>query len=90
MSYELLSIPADQPNGKVQKHGPAFVLLYFICLGLIGLVFALSCFVLFISGLILDLLAFLGLLGVAFGSLIWGRVKRMEGFIVRWSIKKTF
>jgi len=79
MSYEVLSIATSRPDGKVRKHNPVIVLLYFCCLGLIGFVFAISCFILFISGLVLDLLAFLGLLGVALGSLIWGRVKRVEG-----------
>jgi len=79
MDYEVLSIPATRPDVKVQKHNMAVVLLYFCCLGLIGFVFAIGCFVLFISGLVLDFLAFLGLLGVAFGSLVWGRVKRVEG-----------
>lgn len=78
MEYEVLSLPATRPDGKVPKPNPAFVLLYFICLGVAGFVFAVSCFVLFISGLVLDVLAFIGLLGVALGSLIWGRIKRIE------------
>jgi hypothetical protein len=52
-------------------------LAYYGCLGGAGLVFALGCLVIAVSGLVLDLLAFLGLLGVAFGSLVYGRVKRM-------------
>jgi|GEM_PF-3546319 len=55
----------------------AGVLLLYTCLGLAGLVFAIGCFIIYISGLVLDLLAFLGLLGVALGSLVWGRFKRM-------------
>lgn len=78
MEYEVLTLPASPPDGKVPKHNPAFVLLYFICLGLAGFVFAISCFVLFISGLVLDVLAFIGLLGVALGSLVWGKAKRSE------------
>ena len=78
MDYEVLAIPASQPDGKVRKHNLAIVLLYFCCLGLIGFVFAIGCFILFISGLVLDLLAFLGLLVVAFGSLTWGKIKRSE------------
>ena len=78
MEYEVLSIPAHQPGGSVRKHNMAVVLLYFCCLGLIGFVFAIGCFILFILGLILDFLGFIGLLGVALSSLIWGRVKRSE------------
>jgi len=78
MDYEVLSIPASPPGGKVQKHNLAVVLLYFCCLGLIGFVFAIGCFILFISGLILDFVAFLGLLGIAFGSLVYGRVRHTK------------
>ena len=78
MDYEVLSISAHQPSGTVRKHNMAIVLLYYCCLGLIGFVFAIGCFILFISGLVLDLLAFLGLLGVALGSLVWGKIKRSE------------
>jgi hypothetical protein len=78
MDYEVLPISAHQPGGVVRKHNLAFVLLYCCCLGLIGFVFAIGRFILFITGLVLDLLAFLGLLGVAFGSLVWGKIKRSE------------
>jgi len=78
MDYEVLSIPAHPPGGTVRKHNLVIVLFYCCCLGLIGFVFAIGCFILFISGLVLDLLAFLGLLGVAFGSLVWGKIKRSE------------
>jgi len=53
-------------------------LLTHTIIGVSGLVFAIGCFILFIAGLILDLMAFLGLLGVALGSLAWGRLKRVE------------
>ena len=60
----------------------AGALLFFCGLGIAGFVFAIGCFIIYISGLVLDLLAFLGLLGVAFGSLVWGRIKRVDGRIV--------
>jgi len=52
-------------------------LAYYGCLGGAGLVFAIACFIIAVSGLVLDVLAFFGLLGVAFGSLVYGRVKKM-------------
>ena len=61
----------------------AGALLYYCCLGMAGFVFAICCFVIYISGLILDLLAFVGLLGVAFGSLVYGRVKRAKLYFPR-------
>jgi len=79
MGYEVYIIPTTLRDGKVRKHSLLIVLLYLICLGLIGLVFAMCCFILFISGLIFDFLAFMGLLSVALSSLAWGRVKRVEG-----------
>jgi hypothetical protein len=78
MDYEVLPIRPAVPVTKARKHNWAVVLAYFVCVGLIGFVFAISCFVLFISGIVLDFIAFLGLLGVALGSLVWGRVKRVE------------
>jgi len=54
----------------------AGVLLLYCCLGMAGFVFAIWCFILYISWLVLDLLAFLGLLAVALFSLVWGRLKR--------------
>jgi hypothetical protein len=79
MGYEVYTIPATPPDGKIRKHSLLAVLLYLTCLALIGLVFAIGCFILFISGLILDFLAFLGLMGVALSTLAWGRVTRVEG-----------
>jgi len=61
----------------------AGALLYYCCVGLAGFVFAICCFIIYISGLILDLLAFVGLLGVAFGSLVYGRVKRVKFHLQR-------
>jgi len=78
MDYEVLSIPAHPPGGTVRKHNLVIVLFYCCCLGLIGFVFAIGCFILFISGLILDFLSFLGLLGMALISLGCGRIKRVE------------
>ena len=78
MDYEVLSIPTHQPDRSVHKRNLAVVPLYFICLGLIGFVFAIGCFILFIAGLVLDLLSFLSLLGVALGSLTWVKIKRSE------------
>ena len=51
-------------------------LLYYFCLGLVGIVFAAGCSIIYILGLFLDIAAFLGLMGVAFASLVWGRMKR--------------
>lgn len=56
----------------------AGALLLYCCLGIAGFVFATGCFIIYISGLILDFLAFAGLLGVAFGSLVYGRIKRTK------------
>ena len=55
----------------------AGALLFFGGLGIAGLVFGIGCFIIYFFGIVLDLLAFLGLLGVALGSLVWGRIKRM-------------
>jgi hypothetical protein len=61
----------------------ARVLLLYSFLGIAGFVFAIGCFIIYISGLVLDLLAFLGLLGVALCSLVYGRVKRKGLFSSR-------
>lgn len=90
MDYEVLSIPPPGPDVKVQKHNLAVVLIYCCCLGLAGFIFAIGCFILFICGLVLDLLSFIGLLGMALGSLVWGRVKRVEGRVVVRSVAGYF
>jgi len=76
MKYEVLTDSTEKSIVNVCKK-KVVALVYYGCLGMAGLVFAIACFIIAVSGLVLDLLAFLGLLGVAFGSLVYGRVKRM-------------
>ena len=79
MQYEVSTTIPDKTKMQGYNHNIIIDLLYFCCLGLAGAVFAIGCFVVYISWLVLDLLAFVGLLGVALGSLVLGRVKRVEG-----------